>query len=241
MLLWNKGALPLGGGENVSLLSHSSVDLVECGSGSGYVSSSDYNSGASGSVTMKQAFESRGFSVNPKLWEFYSTGAGSKYTRTNPVTECKSWQQWLVNEVPWQAYTTTVKESFTTYGDAAIVTLSRSGGEYSDLHYNYASANDMIGNNDAGKMENTSAEGGYLGLTDEEDKLLTNVTAFRRNGTFKKVIVLINASNPLQMQDLETYYGDIDACMWIGQTGSTGINAVVDLLKGEDMDGNLQS
>ena len=38
--------------------------------------------------------------------------------------------------------------------------------------------------------------------------------------------------------DWSTRYSDIDACMWIGQPGSTGINAVVDLLKGEDKNGN---
>lgn len=236
VLLWNKAsALPLAGNEAVSLLSHSSVDLVECGSGSGYTSTFDYNLGREVRVTMKDAFESRGFSVNETLWNFYATGAGSSYQRTSPEAECKAWQQWEVNEVPWRVYEQAgVTSSFAAFNDAAIVVISRSGGEYSDLHYNYASSNDTVGNNDKGTMENTSAEGGYLGLTDEEDELLTHVT----DGTFEKVIVLLNTGNPLQMQDLAAYYDGIDACMWIGQPGSTGINAVADLLKGKDMDGN---
>ena len=102
------------------------------------------------------------------------------------------------------------------------------------MHYNYANTNDAVGANDAGSAENTSAEGGYLGLTDEEEELLENVT----DGTFGKVIVLLNTGNPIQMQDLEKYYDGIDACMWIGQPGSTGINAVADLIKGKDMQGN---
>ncbi len=237
VLLWNKGtALPLAGNEEVSLLSHSSVDLVECGSGSGFTSTFDYNANREVTLTMKEAFESRGFTVNPTLWKFYESGAGSKYTRTSPRTVCKNWQQWEVNEVPWNVISADagVMSSFAQYDDAAIVVISRSGGEYSDLHYNYSGSNDTTGDNDRGKFENTSAEGGYLGLTDEEEDLLKNVT----DGTFKKVIVLLNTGNPLQMQDLEKYYDGIDACMWIGQPGSTGINAVADLLKGKDMQGN---
>lgn len=235
VLLWNKSSsLPLQGTEAVSLLSHSSVDLVECGSGSGYTATFDYNADKKVTRTMKAAFESRGFSVNPTLWNFYESGAGSKYQRTSPEADCVRWQQWHVNEVPWNVYTTAVKDSFKSYNDAAIVVISRSGGEYSDLHYNYANYTDYVGNNDKGTVENTSADGGYLGLTDEEEDLLLNVT----DGTFDKVIVLLNTGNPLQMQDLAAYYDGIDACMWIGQPGSTGINAIADLLKGKDMDGN---
>ena len=50
--------------------------------------------------------------------------------------------------------------------------------------------------------------------------------------------MLLNTGNPLQMEDIAAHYDGIDACLWIGQPGSTGINAVADLLKGKDMDGN---
>lgn len=242
ILLWNnRSALPLSGGEKVSLLSHSSTDIVECGSGSGYVVTYNYNSQKQVKTTMKSAFESRGFKVNPTLWDFYTKGKGSSYQRTNPKGNCTPWQQWKINEAPYSEFTDEVKNSFQDYGDVAIITLSRSGGEYSDLHYNYTSAIDKVGANDSGKGENTSEDGGYLGLSDEEISLLENASRLRKNGTFKKVVVLINSGNPLQMQDLEPYYEDIDSCMWIGQPGSTGINAVVDLLKGKDMSGNQVS
>lgn len=241
VLLWNKtSALPLAGTERLSLLGHSTVDVVECGTGSGYVETFDYKANGKATLTMKQAFESRGFSVNPTLWNFYSTGEGSSYKMiTWPKTNCTQWQQWSVNEVPQSKYTAQVTDSYAAYGDAAIVMLSRSGGEYSDLHFNYANSNDFVGNNDNNKKENTSAEGGYLGLSDEEDALLADVLARKRSGVFKKVILLLNTGNPIQMQDIEPYYGGIDACMWIGQPGSTGMNGVADLLKGKDMEGNV--
>ncbi len=136
--------------------------------------------------------------------------------------------------MPWPVYTDAVKQSFDEYDDVAVIVIFRSGGEYSDLHYNYSSSNDVVGDNDKGIAENLSSEGGYLGLTDDEEELITHAT----DGTFDKVILLLNTGNPIQMQDLEKYYDGIDACMWIGQPGSTGINAVADLLKGKDMDGN---
>ena len=241
VLLWNKSsALPLAGNEKVSLLGHSTVDVVESGTGSGYVETYNYKTNAMATVTMKQSIESRGFTVNPDLWKFYSEGAGSKYVMINwRKALCTPWQNWSVNEVPQSVYTADVFNSYAVYNDVAIVMLSRSGGEYSDLHYNYANANDLVGNNDNGLRENTSAEGGYLGLSDEEDALLKDVLFRKESNIFKKVVLLINTGNPLQMQDLEPYYDGIDACMWIGQPGSTGMNAVADLLKGKDMDGNV--
>lgn len=232
VLLWNKAkTLPLAGSENVSLLGHSSVDVVECGSGSGYVTTFDYKKNQSAATTMKQSFESRGFTVNPTLWNFYSTGAGNSYKMTAPETKCTEWQQWWVNEVPWNVYTADVKTSFNNFNDVAVVIISRSGGEYSDLHYNYRNSSDTVGANDEGARENTSANGGYLGLTSAEKTLLSNVTS----GGFKKVVLLLNTGNQLQMQDIQQHYSGIDACMWIGQPGSTGMNAVADLLKGKDL------
>lgn len=250
VLLWNKsGALPLSGSEKVSLLGNASVNIVETGTGSGYSQTFDFTNDKELTTTMKDAFESRGFKVNETLWNFYNS---SSHTRTNPTSLCIPWQGWIVDEVPWDLYTKAVTDSFVNFGDAAIITFARSGGEYSDLHYNYSSAADTDGGNKTGKVkywesysktieydaENTPENGGYLGLTDEEEDILYEVAALKKNGTFKKVIVLLNTGNTLQMQDFEEYVDDIDACMWIGQTGSTGINAVADLLKGKDMQGN---
>ncbi len=239
VLLWNKpNTLPLAGNESVSCFGHASVEIVECGSGSGYVRTFDYKTNKDVTVTLRDALTSRGFDVNDALWNLYATGAASGYKMTAPEGECKPWQQWKVNEAPW-SIVNQANSSFASYDDVALVVLARSGGEYSDLHYNYANANDAVGNNDKNNMENTVANGGYLGLTDQEDELLTNLTQLKEDGVFKKVVVLLNTGNPLQMKDLNAHYAGIDACMWIGQPGSSGINAVVDLLKGKDMKGNV--
>ena len=239
VLLWNNNdALPLDASENrISLLSHSSVDLVECGSGSGYIQTVTLKNSRDVSVSMKTAFESRDFQVNPTLWNFYSTGAGSTYKRTSPEGACTEWRQWSINEVPWSVYTDSVKSSFASYDDVAFIIISRTGGEYSDLHYNYSGSGDYTGNNDKGTMENTSAEGGVLGLTQQEKDLFSHVCQYRQNNTFKKLVLLLNTPNPIMFKHLSPYVEDIDACMWIGQTGSSGIYSVVDLLRGELLDG----
>ena len=71
VLLENNGILPLEKGTTLSIFSHSSVDLVSGGSGSG-----------SGSFeltkNLKEGLTNAGLLVNEKLWNFYESGDGSK-------------------------------------------------------------------------------------------------------------------------------------------------------------------
>lgn len=221
-LLWNRNAsLPLQGDERVSCLGRWSVELTETGTGSGYSITRTQNSAKIRSVNLKEALESRGFSVNKTLWNFYASGAGST-SKVDPKGQCLGNVVWAMNETPWSSYSQSVKNSFAAYGDVAVVVLSRTGGENSDLHES---------------SEVSYENGGYLGLTAEEKALLENVVALK-GSTFGKVVLLLNTVNPLQMQDLSPYAEGIDACLWIGQPGSSGTNAVADLLKGKDLQGN---
>ena len=100
----------------------------------------------------------------------------------------------------------------TAYGDAAIVTFSRVGGEGADL--------DFISTN-------------YLALDANEKEMMENLAALKKAGTIKKIIVLINTSNPLQVDFLKNNEYDVDACLWIGGVGITGTNAVAEILTGK--------
>lgn len=80
VLLTNNGALPLAAGSRVSTLSTSSVDIVYGGTGSGNVDASKADS-------LKTALEKSGFAVNPTLWDFYTKGAGSAYSRKSAAGE----------------------------------------------------------------------------------------------------------------------------------------------------------
>ncbi len=51
-------------------------------------------------------------------------------------------------------------------------------------------------------------------------------------GTVKKIVVLLNTANALQVDFLKNNEYGVDACLWIGDVGVTGINAVADILAG---------
>ena len=202
LLMNENNALPLENGAKVSCFSGSSVNLVYGGAGSGNVD-------VTNAPNLKEALEKSGFQVNETLWDFYETGVGSEYARdgggmvslTSPVT----------SEVPWSVYTDEVKSSVASYGDAAIVVLSRTGGEGSDLEYQ---------------------EVNYLALDENEKEMLSQVAQMKADGTVSKIIVLINTSNALQVDFLKDNTYDIDACLWIGGVGITGAYAVGEILAG---------
>lgn len=204
VLLKNDGALPLKQGAAVSTLSHSVVDVVTCVTGSADIDTSN-------APTVKQALEDVGFSVNPTLWDFYTTGAGKDYVRTpGKGTTLGNRAEWHINEVPVSVYTDEVKSSFAAYNDAAIVMLSRVAGEGADLEY----------------QEYTDGTN-VLALSPEEQDMLKMA-----NEHFDTVIVLINSTNALECDFLDDPAYGVDACLWIGYTGTWGLNAVADILAG---------
>jgi len=203
LLMNNNNALPLAADAKVSTFSSSSVNLVYGGTGSG-------NIDASTADTLRTALEKVGVTVNPTLWDFYTVGAGKDYARSKSGTVAKSSE--VTAEVPWDVYTDEVKDSVAQYGDAAIVTLSRVGGEGADLSY---------------------GEVNYLALDENEKAMLQNVAVMKKNGTVKKTILLINSANALQVDFLKNNEYDIDAALWIGDVGISGINAVAEILTGK--------
>ena len=203
LLMNNHNALPRAADAKVSTFSSSSVNLVYGGTGSG-------NIDASTADTLRTALEKVGVTVNPTLWDFYTVGAGKDYARSKSGMVAKSSE--VTAEVPWDVYTDEVKDSVAQYGDAAIVTLSRVGGEGADLSY---------------------GEVNYLALDENEKAMLQNVAEMKKNGTVKKTILLINSANALQVDFLKNNEYDIDAALWIGDVGISGINAVAEILTGK--------
>lgn len=203
LLVNENQALPLGRNVSVSLFSNSSTNLVYGGTGSGNVD-------ASKADTLRSALEKVDIAVNGTLWDFYSTGEGSTYTseRGGVVTTTSA----TTSEVPWSAYTDEVKNSVSGFGDAAIVVLSRVGGEGADLSYDTVN---------------------YLALDENEKELMSQLAAMKADGIVKKLVVLINSANPLQVDFLKDNPYGVDACLWIGDVGISGVNGVAELLAGD--------
>ena len=208
-------ALPLAKGSKVSLFSTSSVNIVYGGTGSGNVDSSKCDN-------LMVALEKEGFAVNKTLWDFYETGAAAAYTRGNAgavvqdSATASGYGSAEIVEAPWAIYSDDVINSIASYGDAAIVVLSRIGGEGADSYFDH----------DLGDGKN------YLALNDIEKEMMANIKALKDAGTIKKIVVLINTSNALQVDFLKDNEYGVDATLWIGGVGQTGINAVAEILNG---------
>ncbi len=225
LLMNNNDALPLAKGDKVSAVSHSSVDIVYGGTGSGSVD-------ASSAPTLQQALTDAGLEVNQTLWDFYlSDEIAGSYTRGIPTgiaDDPNAIADYAANEVPWQTVLDGAGDSFAEYGDAAIFVISRSGGEGADL---------PAGDNGQGLSYTSGKDGNYLVLSPEEQENLAGLKALKDEGTISKIIVLINSSNAVQVDFLNPEicgvdYG-IDAALWIGDPGQVGLNAVGDILVGD--------
>ena len=213
LLVNENKALPLAEGAKVSLFSTSSVNIVYGGTGSANVDASKCDN-------LKTALEKAGFSVNGTLWDFYATGAAAEYTRGNAgavvqdSATASGYGAAEIVEAPWSLYSEDVLKSVESYGDAAIVVLSRIGGEGADSYFDHT----------LGDGKN------YLALNETEREMMAGIKALKDAGKVDKIIVLINTSNALQVDFLKNNEYGVDAAMWIGGVGATGINAVAEIL-----------
>ena len=201
LLMNENNALPLTAGSKVSLFSGSSVNIVYGGTGSGNIDASTAN-------TLKDALTNAGLDVNTTLWDYYLSEEVAQYARFDGDFTSAA----RVGEIPWSVYPQNVLDSVAGYGDAAIVTFSRVGGEGVDLSY---------------------GELNYLALNEDERAMMENLKALKDAGTIKKIIVLINSANTLQVDFLKNNEYGVDACLWIGDVGISGVDAVGKILAGE--------
>ncbi|MFT4157164.1 MAG: glycoside hydrolase family 3 N-terminal domain-containing protein [Microbacterium sp.] len=198
-LLENSGTLPLADTARITVFGQDSVDPVYGGGGAGSVD-------ASKAVTVGEGLAQAGFTVNPTLWDFYESGAGSEYRKTTPDVYGQG--AYAVNEVPRSVYTDEVISSFTDYSDAAVVVIGRSGGETADL------------------SATPAADGStYLQLTTDERDMIALASEH-----FDDVVVVLNTSNPLELGFLDELA--VDAALWVGSLGERGAIALGEVLSG---------
>ena len=206
----DNNALPLSAGDNVSCLLQTSVDLNYGSTGSGQIDASKYDD-------LKTALEEVGLNVNETLWNFYETDSNatsSSYTQGQKLK--KGALTYFVNALPWDMYSTEAQESISTTGGTALFVIGRLSGEGSDIS----------------TVNSDGYDGSYLSVTEEELEILQEVTALKESGKVDKIVVLLNTALAFETSFLNDDSVDVDACMWIGNTGITGINAVADVLVG---------
>lgn len=108
-------------------------------------------------------------------------------------------------------------KDYEEYNDAAIVVVGRVGGEGGNGYYP----------GEEGRAEGVeTVTGNILSLSNEEMEIIEEAKA-----NFDKVIVLVNATNQMEIANLEND-PDIDAILWIGYPGAYGFYGVADVLNG---------
>lgn len=218
VLLKNENAaLPMNKGAKISVFSKNSVNLSYGGSGSGGFDTSN-------NKDLYESLNDAGFVTNPTLKSFYeSSQSGPVRTANSSDLDNGDNQKIATAETPQSKYTDAVKNSYADYSDAALVVITRIGGEGFDLPRYQGDSEGAV-----------SADSHYLELDQNEIDLLTAVT----DGTFKRVVVVFNTPSSFEATFLKdsayaAFADKIDAAVWIGFTGSNGITALGEILNGD--------
>ncbi len=224
VLLKNENdALPLSGKDaHISVFGKNSVNIVYSGSGSASSNSS------TAQRTLYESLEAAGISYNETLKSFYEdSGKSGKGRPENPaMTSGQRLPGFGTGETPMDSYTPDVVDSYAGYQDAAVVVFSRIGGEGFDL------PRAMAESFNGAAVTGASADSHYLELDENEKALLEHVKE-----NFSKVIVVLNVGTTMEIPELKADE-DIDAILWIGFPGATGIMALGQILTGTDTEGN---
>ena len=190
----------------VSLFSHSSVDLLAGGTGSGT---------GSLDVNLKDAFASQNFEVNEKLWNFYSGNSGS-YRGPGSVVYGHGEEDWRINEWPLSRLQAQSGLLESAQGTTPIFILSRTGGEGRDL------ARSMY--------RHTSIEEDKAKHYLEPDSVELEILDYL-NDHFENVILVVNANNAMELGWVSAY-SHIKSVLWVPGGGGQTANSLVDVISG---------
>lgn len=220
----NNGALPMAAPARVSVFGKNSVNLAYGGSGSGGANTSNV-------VDLYTALAEAGFECNPTLKAFYDSEEQSGPQRKGNSKNLDSGDTVILStaETPQSMYTDAVTASYQDYKDAAIVVITRIGGEGFDL------PRTMVGSTGYRNEDDH-----FLQLDQNEEDLLTAVC----EAGFQRVIVVVNSGQALELGFLKEDSGyvtrkgyaidpaKIDAAIWMGFPGETGTRALANILSG---------
>lgn len=162
---------------------------------------------AADAPTYAQALTGAGFTItNAAMLDWYKTEElGREFSRGD------------INEASWRKISNSGLTDTFGQGETALFVIGRIGGEANDLR--------SVEHNDGLK-------GDYLTPNRQERQILEGLKGLKDEGKIKHIVVLINSANPLSSAFLnEEAYG-VDAALWIGSVGQTGLYAVADLLAG---------
>ena len=229
VLLKNDGLLPLGEGAKVNTFGWSATNPVYGGTGSGSLS------GLYPTVTLLEGIKQAGIEYNEDLTKFYTNW------RDKRPNIGMMGQDWTCPEPTIDEYDAAgMFDNAAAYSDTAMIVLSRAGGEGADLPTSLdPNVPDTFKDDGSGTMfaasglrfseypEDLGADKHYLEPTTRELAMIEKVTS-----QFDKVVVVINASNAMELGWIEDY-PSIKSVILAPGPGQTGFNALGNILSGK--------
>lgn len=232
ILLKNEdNTLPLSKNSKLTVLGKNSTNLVLGGSGSsaGTGTSAD-------AINLYSSLKKAGFEYNPTAKSFFESSSSGRGRPAIPGMG-SILTGFPISETEKSSYenNSELKSSYANYNDAAIVVITRIGGEGYDLprtmFYDGSRYTNWSGDKLIPGARNKTDH--YLQLDQNETDLIKEA-----GENFGKVIVVINSSTPIELGFLDdsshyAYHPNIKGALWIGNPGESGITALGKVLNGE--------
>ena len=258
----DNGALPLAKGSNITVLGKNSVNPFFNGTGSG--SATNYDGLEQKKISIYDSMVEVGLHYNPAMRAFFedSSLSGAGRPTGGQGSGVPQWSErcfgWPVGETT--AEQMTAAPSSEGYEDAAVVVITRIGGEGYDLprsSWDYNRGTDGMNRQDdfshfvvadengipkavAGRTV-YDAETGEPATADTQVFYTENYLQLDDNerdmllyakAHFDTVIVLVNSANAMDLSELNDPAYGVDAALWCGFPGFLGFPGVMDVMVG---------
>ncbi len=120
-----------------------------------------------------------------------------------------------IGEVRWKKVSKNHDDTL-GQGEDVIYVVGRVGGEGDDVT---AEKEDAL-------------DGDYLTLNEDERSILEGLKELKDDGAVRSITVIINSANPIAAAFIDEKDYGVDAALWVGSVGQTGLYAVGDVLAG---------
>lgn len=168
---------------------------------------------AAGAPNYVDVFEQSGLTVkNTDLVEYYTSQKADENLGRN---------NYAIGEGAWKKVKKNLgDDNSQVEGTDAFFVVGRVGGEGSDM------------TRGANKEDAANDGEDYLSLNEDEKEMLEGLKGLKDDGVIKSITVIINSANPISTGFLFDEELGVDAAMWVGSVGQTGLYAVGDVVAG---------
>jgi beta-glucosidase len=198
----NKISLPLSKNEKIGLFGNTQIETIKGGTGSGDVN-------AKYTVSIADGLKNAGFQLNETLYKNYQSY----------ISTLRQMDEYKIKDSPWGPafgkVTPVIPEK--SLSDAEIQTAADKTN----------TAVIVIGRNSGEGVDRKNEKGDFL-LTDQEQAMITNVSA-KYHAQGKKVVVILNIGGPIEVA---SWRDKVDGILLAWQPGQEAGNAVADVLSG---------